>query len=99
MLPGGEVIRTGSNAVENGGPFFRWYGPDLTGLFTGDAGVLGIKTRITLRLIKNPTHKMACSFGFNTFEEMSAGAAAAGPGSPSAGRTRRNYRRTATHTN
>jgi FAD/FMN-containing dehydrogenase len=77
VLPGGEVIRTGSNAVENGGPFFRWYGPDLTGLFTGDAGVLGIKTRITLRLIKNPTHKMACSFGFNTFEEMSAGAAAA----------------------
>ena len=77
ILPGGEIIRTGSNAVANGGPFFRWYGPDLTGLFTGDAGILGIKTRITLRLIKNPTHKMACSFGFNTFEEMAAGAAAA----------------------
>ncbi|MGI9291812.1 MAG: FAD-binding oxidoreductase [Gammaproteobacteria bacterium] len=77
VLPGGEVIKTGSNACEKGGPFFRWYGPDLTGLFTGDAGVLGIKARISLRLIKNPTHKMACSFGFNTFEEMAAGAAAA----------------------
>jgi len=77
VLPGGKVIRTGSNATEFGGPFFRWYGPDLTGLFTGDAGILGIKTRITLRLIKAPTHKMACSFGFNSFEEMAAGAAAA----------------------
>ena len=77
VLPGGQIIRTGSNATENGGPFFRWYGPDLTGLFTGDAGVLGLKVRITLRLIKNPTHKMACSFGFNNFEDMAAGAAAA----------------------
>jgi FAD/FMN-containing dehydrogenase len=77
VMASGQVIRTGSNATENGGPFFRWYGPDLTGLFTGDAGVLGFKARITMRLIKNPTHKMACSFGFNTFEEMSAGAAAA----------------------
>jgi FAD/FMN-containing dehydrogenase len=77
VLPGGGVITTGSNATEHGTPFFRWYGPDLTGLFTGDAGVLGIKTKISLRLIKAPTVKLACSFGFNTFEEMAAGAAAA----------------------
>jgi FAD/FMN-containing dehydrogenase len=77
VLPGGGIIRTGSNAIENGGPFFRWYGPDLTGLFTGDAGVLGLKARITLRLIKNPTHKMSCSFGFNDFDTMAEGAAAA----------------------
>lgn len=77
VLPGGKIIRTGSNARENGGPFFRWYGPDLTGLFTGDAGVLGLKARITLRLIKNPTHRVSCSFGFDTFDQMAAGAAAA----------------------
>ena len=76
VLPGGKILRTGSNAREHGGPFFRWYGPDLTGLFTGDAGVLGLKARITLRLIKNPTHRMNCSFGFDTFDEMAAGAAA-----------------------
>ena len=69
VLPGGKILRTGSNAREHGGPFFRWYGPDLTGLFTGDAGVLGLKARITLRLIKNPTHRMNCSFGFDTFDE------------------------------
>ncbi len=77
VLPGGKILRTGSNARANGGPFFRWYGPDLTGLFTGDAGVLGLKARITLRLIKKPTHRMSCSFGFDSFEAMAAGAAAA----------------------
>jgi FAD/FMN-containing dehydrogenase len=77
VLPGGKILRTGSNARENGGPFFRWYGPDLTGLFTGDAGVLGLKARITLRLIKNPGHRVSCSFGFDSFDAMAAGAAAA----------------------
>jgi FAD/FMN-containing dehydrogenase len=77
VLPGGRLLRTGSDAIKHGGPFFRWYGPDLTGLFTGDAGALGLKARISLRLIKNPTHKMSCSFGFNDFDTMAAGAAAA----------------------
>jgi len=77
VLPGGKVLKTGSAAVATSVPFFRGYGPDLTGLFTGDAGVLGLKARITLRLIKNPTFKMSCSFGFDTFDQMAAGAAAA----------------------
>ncbi len=77
VLPGGKVIKTGSAAISTATPFFRGYGPDLTGLFTGDAGVLGLKASITLRLIPNPTHKMACSFGFNDFPSMAAGAAAA----------------------
>ncbi len=77
VLPGGQVLKTGSAAIETGVPFFRGYGPDLTGLFTGDAGVLGLKARITFRLIKNPTFKMSCSFGFDNFDKMAAGAAAA----------------------
>jgi FAD/FMN-containing dehydrogenase len=77
VMPGGKTLKTGSAAMSTASPFFRWYGPDLTGLFTGDAGVLGLKASITLRLIKNPTHKMACSFGFDGFESMAAGAAAA----------------------
>ncbi len=77
VLPGGKILRTGSAAVETSTPFFRGYGPDLTGLFTGDAGVLGLKARITLRLIKNPTFKVSCSFGFDSFDQMAAGAAEA----------------------
>ena len=78
VLPGGKILQTGSAAISTGTPFFRWYGPDLTGLFTGDAGILGLKASITLRLIKNPTHKLACSYGFDDFHSMAAGAAAAG---------------------
>ncbi|MEO8444203.1 MAG: FAD-binding oxidoreductase, partial [Gammaproteobacteria bacterium] len=77
VLANGEIIKTGSRAAANGLPFFRWYGPDLTGLFTGDAGALGIKTRITLRLIKTFPFFGAASFGFDTFEAMSRGMAAA----------------------
>jgi FAD/FMN-containing dehydrogenase len=73
VLADGEMLRTGSHPIPNGSPFFRWYGPDLTGLFTGDAGALGIKARITLRLIRQPAHFGAASFGFTEFESMAAG--------------------------
>lgn len=77
VLANGELIRTGSRAAANGSGFFRWYGPDLTGLFTGDAGALGVKVRISLKLIKDPPFSGAASFGFDTFEAMAAGMAAA----------------------
>jgi len=77
VLANGEILKTGSRAAANGAPFFRWYGPDLTGLFTGDAGALGVKARITLKLIKSPPFFGAASFGFEDFESMSRGMAAA----------------------
>ena len=77
VLANGEILKTGSRAAANGVPFFRWYGPDLTGLFTGDAGALGVKVRITLRLIKALPFFGAASFGFDTFENMSGAMAAA----------------------
>jgi len=76
VLANGEVLRTGSHATENTTPFFRWWGPDLTGLFCGDAGVLGVKARISLRLIKRPTHRLCASFGFDTFNQLASGMAA-----------------------
>jgi FAD/FMN-containing dehydrogenase len=77
VLANGEILKTGSAAGANGVPFFRWYGPDLTGLFTGDAGALGIKTKISLRLIKEPPFVGAVSFGFNDFDGLAGGMAAA----------------------
>jgi FAD/FMN-containing dehydrogenase len=77
VLANGEILRTGAHAAANGKPFFRWYGPDLTGLFCGDAGALGIKASISLRLIREPPFHGAASFGFDAFEQMAAGMAAA----------------------
>ena len=64
VLASGELLSTGSAGGVNSSPFFRYYGPDLTGLFAGDAGALGIKARVSMRLMKRPEGFAACSFGF-----------------------------------
>ena len=51
VLADGRVLRTGAAARAGATPFFRHYGPDLTGLFTCDNGALGIKATATLKLL------------------------------------------------
>lgn len=70
VLADGTVVNTGS-AASNLKPFFRNYGPDLTGLFLGDTGALGIKTKVTLRLMRRPTEVGFLSFNFDEREKMS----------------------------
>ena len=76
VLANGDILRTGAHAAANSTPFNRYYGPDTTGLFTGDGGALGIKGTITLKLIERPPAFGAISFGFDSFEQMSKGMAA-----------------------
>jgi FAD/FMN-containing dehydrogenase len=64
ILANGAMLSTGSAGGIGASPFFRYYGPDLAGLFVGDAGALGIKARMTLRLIRKPTGFAAASYGF-----------------------------------
>ncbi|MEZ5459163.1 MAG: FAD-binding oxidoreductase [Steroidobacteraceae bacterium] len=73
----GEVVRTGSWGAASGIPFLRSYGPDLTGLFMGDCGALGVKTAVALRLMRRNSHVMGLSFGFADFARMLAGMEAA----------------------
>ncbi len=70
VLADGSLLRTGAAALATARPFFRYYGPDLTGLFLGDAGALGVKARATLRLIRRPACVGTASFGFATHEQM-----------------------------
>lgn len=62
----GDVIATGSASDDrHDSPFFRNYGPDLTGLFLGDCGAFGIKTQISLQLVPAARSEAYASFSFD----------------------------------
>jgi len=71
VLADGSLLATGSASGQiRPSPFFRTYGPDLTGLFLGDAGALGIKVRATLQLLPFPPESRFLTFSYSTAEHM-----------------------------
>jgi D-lactate dehydrogenase (cytochrome) len=62
VLPDGTVIETGTNAPKSAA------GYDLTGLFVGSEGTLGIITAVTLRLHGIPEHISAATCAFDTLD-------------------------------
>jgi FAD/FMN-containing dehydrogenase len=71
VLADGSLLSTGSASGRiRPSPFFRTYGPDLTGLFLGDAGALGIKARATLQLLPFPRESRFLSFSYESVERM-----------------------------
>jgi FAD/FMN-containing dehydrogenase len=73
VLADGTLLSTGSASGSiRPSPFFRTYGPDLTGLFLGDAGALGIKARATLQLIRFPPESRYLSYCYPTAEHLLA---------------------------
>ncbi len=58
VLPTGEVIETGSQANKHSKfPFNRFgNGPDLAGLFCGDNGIFGVKTKVSLQVFPKPEY-------------------------------------------
>jgi FAD/FMN-containing dehydrogenase len=71
VLADGALVGVGSHGGQAGAPpFFRQHGPELTGLFTGDCGALGLKVRATLPLLRRPAYNTALSFGYDTPEAM-----------------------------
>ncbi|NKB44719.1 MAG: FAD-binding protein [Alphaproteobacteria bacterium] len=77
VLADGSIVTTGSAGQPNHSPFFRHYGPDLTGLFCNDAGALGIKASVTLRLQRRSPVVMGLSYAFEEFDGLHKGMAAA----------------------
>jgi FAD/FMN-containing dehydrogenase len=59
VLADGTILKTGEGVA-------RPYGPDLTGLFLGDTGAMGVKATITLRLIREAAAHGYASFTFDT---------------------------------
>lgn len=71
ILADGTVVTTGQGGIKNAKPFYRTYGPDLTGLFIHDGGAFGIKTKATLQLIRTPAHLGFASFVFPGIDKAS----------------------------
>ena len=72
VLADGNVLHTGSAGQKNAAPFFRQHGPDLTGLFCGDCGALGIKAAATLRLLPAVSGRAFGAFAFGDYPAMLA---------------------------
>ncbi|MEW4467794.1 FAD-binding oxidoreductase [Parasphingorhabdus sp. JC815] len=70
-----NVVLADGTILETGSDFTRPYGPDLTGLFLGDTGALGMKATITLRLIPEAEAHAYASFSFETYAETLTAAA------------------------
>ena len=62
VLPNGDLLQTGGKIAKDVA------GYDLTSLFVGAEGTLGIVTEITLKLIPLPQHKMTSIAYFNSLE-------------------------------
>jgi glycolate oxidase len=65
VLPDGEVITTGGKAPDHPGY-------DLTGLMVGSEGLLGIVTKITLRIVKKPETVKTLFAAFDRIEDAGA---------------------------
>lgn len=70
VLPTGEIIWTGANVLKNA------TGYNLTQLFIGSEGTLGIVTKIVLRLIPHPKHTNLLLIPFKRLEDASAAVSA-----------------------
>ena len=75
----GEELTTSSwSNSKNSSPFNRYYGPDLTGLFIGDCGTLGVKVEIALKLIPKPISTRYVAFKFNNRSEFTSATGSVG---------------------
>ena len=66
VLADGTIIQTGKNVAKN------VTGYNLTNLFTGSEGTLGIITKATLRLIPKPEKKLVTMAYFNSLEDAAS---------------------------
>jgi FAD/FMN-containing dehydrogenase len=71
VLPTGEVVRTGSGALPTAKWFYKWmFGPDLTGLFLGAQGTLGVVTKMAVKIYPMPKFRDVMAFGASDWKYL-----------------------------
>ncbi len=68
MVAGLEVVLADGSVVLTGGFPAGAQGPDLTQMFVGSEGTLGVITRVLLRAHPVPAHERRAAYAFDTFE-------------------------------
>ena len=69
VLPTGEVLYTGSAAFPNIDPYFRYFGPDMFGLFQGQPGTMGVITEMTAKLYDMPERTEVANNFFGNLDD------------------------------
>src|SRR5699024_7524127 len=69
MVVGLDVILADGTLVTTGGSPRAAVGPDLTQIFVGSEGTLGVITSVSLRVHRLPDYTKALAFGFASFAE------------------------------
>ncbi|MCU1358961.1 MAG: FAD/FMN-dependent dehydrogenase [Ilumatobacteraceae bacterium] len=69
MVVGLEVVLADGSVIRTGGAPAAAVGPDLTQLFLGSEGTLGIITRVWLRTHPVPPAERSTSYAFRSFED------------------------------
>ncbi|MDR1245605.1 MAG: FAD-binding oxidoreductase [Clostridiales Family XIII bacterium] len=73
ILGTGEKIVTGSAALEGADWHYRHcFGPDLTGIFIGSLGTMGLVTKAAIRLSPIPESTWGLALGFDAIEDAMA---------------------------
>jgi D-lactate dehydrogenase (cytochrome) len=67
---GTPVTAGGAGLTGQTAAFYPRFGPDLTGLFIGDCGAFGVKTRLWLRIVPRPAGIAFASFAFDTLADL-----------------------------
>lgn len=70
VTPTGEILKTGSMACPGVRPYVRnVFGPDITGLFIGAQGTLGVITEVALKIYRKPEETKHLSYAFDPREK------------------------------
>lgn len=65
VLPTGEIVRTGVNSLVNCDPIARYtHASDLTGIFVGSRGSMGVITEVSCRIFPKPKFEDFVTLGY-----------------------------------